>query len=106
MLALLGLLLAGITLITARHSYYIGDVVASSLFLFTGAIFPLGVFPIWLHSVGYVLPITYWLELLRRSLIGNVAEAFPTFTSLQNFDLVLILPITSLMAGLIAIFIF
>jgi len=68
MLALLGLLLAGITLITARHSYYIGDVVASGLFLFTGAIFPLEVLPVWIRPIGYALPITYWLELLRRSL--------------------------------------
>ncbi|MDO9085661.1 MAG: ABC transporter permease [Anaerolineaceae bacterium] len=106
MLALLGLLLAGITLITARHSYYIGDVVASGLFLFTGAIFPLEVLPIWLRPIGYALPITYWLELLRRSLVGNVAQAFPTFTRLSNLDLVLILFLTSVIAGLIAIYFF
>jgi ABC-2 type transport system permease protein len=106
MLALLGLLLAGITLITARHSYYIGDVVASGLFLFTGAIFPLEVLPIWLRPIGYALPITYWLELLRRSLVGNVAQAFPTFTQLSNLDLVLILFLTSVIAGLIAIYFF
>ncbi len=106
MLALLGLLLAGITLITARHSYYIGDVVASGLFLFTGAIFPLEVLPVWLRPIGYALPITYWLELLRRSLVGNVAQAFPTFTQLSNLDLVLILFLTSVIAGLIAIYFF
>lgn len=106
MLALLGLLLAGITLITARHSYYIGDVVASGLFLFTGAIFPLDVLPVWLRPVGYALPITYWLELLRRSLVGNIAKAFPTFSALSNLDLILILLVTSFFAGLIAIFLF
>ncbi len=106
MLALLGLLLAGITLITARHSYYIGDVVASGLFLFTGAIFPLEVLPVWLRPVGYALPITYWLELIRRSLVGNIAQAFPTFTALSNLELIIILITTSLVAGLIAIFLF
>ncbi len=106
MLALLGLLLAGITLITARHSYYIGDVVASGLFLFTGAIFPLEVLPVWLRPVGYALPITYWLELLRRSLVGNIAKAFPTFTSMSNFELILVLLLTSLIAGLVAILLF
>jgi ABC-2 type transport system permease protein len=106
MLALLGLLLAGITLITARHSYYIGDVVASGLFLFTGAIFPLEVLPVWIRPIGYALPITYWLELLRRSLVGNIAKTFPTFTSMSNLDLILVLLLTSLIAGLIAIFLF
>ncbi len=106
MLALLGLILAGITLITARHSYFIGDVVASGLFLFTGAVFPLDVLPAWLRPVGYALPITYWLELLRRSLVGNVARAFPTFSSMSNFDLILVLIITSIISSLIAIFLF
>lgn len=106
MLALFGLLLAGITLITARHSYYIGDVVASGLFLFTGAIFPLEVLPAWLRPVGYALPITYWLELVRRALVGNVALAFPTFSNLTNNHLILILIGTSLITGLISIFLF
>lgn len=106
MLSLLGLILAGITLITARHSYFIGDVVASGLFLFTGAVFPLDALPVWLRPVGYALPITYWLELLRRSLVGNIARAFPTFSSLSNLDLVLILIITSFVSGLIGIFLF
>lgn len=106
MLALLELILAGITLITARHSYFIGDVVASGLFLFTGSVFPLDVLPAWLRPVGYALPITYWLELLRRSLVGNIARAFPTFSSLSNLNLILILIITSIFAGFIAIFLF
>lgn len=106
MLALLGLLLAGVTLITARHSYYIGDVVASGLFLFTGAIFPLEVLPAWLRPIGYALPITYWLELVRRALVGNIALAFPTFSNLSNTDLILILVITSIFTGLLSLFLF
>ncbi len=40
MLAMIGLLLAGVTLLVAQHSYSIGDTVAGALFLFSGAIFP------------------------------------------------------------------
>jgi ABC-2 type transport system permease protein len=105
-LALLGLLLAGITLITARHSYYIGDVVASGLFLFTGAIFPLEVLPSWLRPIGYALPITYWLELIRRSLVGKLAIAFPTFAQLSNSELILILIGTSIITGILSIVLF
>ncbi|MEW6650259.1 MAG: ABC transporter permease, partial [Chloroflexota bacterium] len=106
MLAVSGLILAGITLRTARHSYYIGDVVAGGLFLFTGAIFPLEVLPVWLRPVGYFLPITYWLELIRRALVGAVADAFPTFSSLTNAHLMLILLGSSLVFGIASIFIF
>ncbi len=106
MLALMGLLLAGITLMMARHSYFVGDVVASGLFLFTGAIFPLEVLPAFLRPIGYILPITYWLELLRRALVGSVAEAFPTFTMLSNGHLLLILFASSLVFGLAAILVF
>ena len=106
MLALLGLLLAGVTLMTARHSYYIGDVVASGLFLFTGAIFPLEVLPVWLRPFGYVLPITYWLELIRRSLVGDIAQVFPTFTSFSNVEMIIILLLTSIIAGVLGIYLF
>ncbi len=106
MLAMLGLLLAGITLLTARHSYFIGDVLASGLFLFTGAIFPLEVLPAWLRPIGYALPITYWLELIRRSLVGSVAQAFPTFTGMSNSTLLFILIGTSCVAGITGYFVF
>jgi ABC-2 type transport system permease protein len=51
------------------------------------------------------MPITYWLELMRRSLIGNVAEAFPTLANFSNgqllgilFGLTVIFAITSIFA--------
>jgi len=91
MLAMIGLLLAGITLLVAQHSYSIGDTVAGAMFLFSGAIFPLEVLPAWLQPLGYILPITYWLELIRRALIGHVADAFPTFTNQSNAHLMVIL---------------
>jgi ABC-2 type transport system permease protein len=106
MLAFVGLILAGVTLMTARHSYYIGDVVAGALFLFTGAIFPLKVLPFYLRPIGYALPITYWLELMRRSLVGQVAQAFPTFTHLGDWQLLGILALMTLAVGVISLLVF
>ena len=83
MLAMMGLLLAGISLVIVNNVWFIGEGVAGALYIFSGAIFPLEVLPNWLRPIGYAMPITYWLELLRRSLIGSVAEVFPT---LQNFS--------------------
>src|SRR4030095_10565262 len=80
MLAMIGLILASNTLMLVHHNFIIGEAVAGALYLFSGAIFPLEVLPTWLRPIGYAMPITYWLELMRRSLIGNVAEVFPTLS--------------------------
>jgi ABC-2 type transport system permease protein len=98
MLALLGLILAGVTLQTTRHSGMAGEAVAGALYLFSGAIFPLEVLPAWLRPVGYALPVTYWLELLRRALVGSTAQAFPTLAGFSNLELL------GILAGLTVVF--
>jgi ABC-2 type transport system permease protein len=87
MLALLGLLLAGIVLLLTQFAWSLGDAVAGSLFLFSGAAFPLEVLPAWLRPLGYAVPVTYWLELVRRALSAPVAQAFPTFSGYSNLRL-------------------
>jgi ABC-2 type transport system permease protein len=106
MLALLGLLLAGIIMITAHMSWSVAEAVAGALFLFSGAIFPLEVLPPFLRWIGYILPITYWLELIRRSLVGSVAQAFPTFSQFDNLQLLGILLGLTVVFGFLAFVIF
>jgi len=106
MLANLGLLLAGVTLMIAHHFFLIGEAVASALYLFSGAIFPLDVLPDWLRPVGFAMPLTYWLELLRRALIGNVAEAFPTLSNFSSTQLFGILVGLTVIFGLLSILVF
>jgi ABC-2 type transport system permease protein len=103
MLAMLGLLLAGVTLRMAQYSFNIGDSVAGALYLFSGAIFPLQVLPAFLRPIGYIMPISYWLELIRRALVGSVAEAFPTFTNFSNSDLMLILIGLTIFFGFVSV---
>lgn len=106
MLAMMGLLLGSITLLLVHHSFGIAEGVAGALYLFSGAIFPLEVLPAWLRPVGFAMPITYWLELLRRSLVGNVAQAFPTLAAFSNLQLIGILLLLSLIFGFAAVFAF
>ncbi|MBN2386591.1 MAG: ABC transporter permease [Anaerolineales bacterium] len=106
MLAMLGLLLGGISLLIVNHSWFIGEAVAGALYLFSGAIFPLEVLPAWLRPVGFAMPMTYWLELLRRSLVGNVAQAFPTLATFSNLELLGILLGLSVVFGVISVFVF
>lgn len=91
MLSMLGLLLAGISLRVAQHAGGIGEAVGCGLFLFSGAIFPISVLPAWLQPVGYALPVSYWLELIRRALLGSQALQYSTFPALSNLQLLGIL---------------
>lgn len=106
MLATLGMMLAGIAMNIARHSDMIGEAVAGALFLFSGAIFPLSILPATIRWLGYVVPVSYWLELMRRSMIGSVADAFPTFSTLTNTHLLLILAGLTLVFGFASAVIF
>ena len=106
MLAMLGLLLAGVTLTVARHEGFIGEATAGALYIFSGAVFPLDVLPAWLRPIGYFMPTTYWLELLRRSLVGNVAQAFPTLADFSNMQILAILLALSIFFGVVGVQVF
>lgn len=106
MLAMMGLILASLTLMMAQHNFFVGEAVAGALYLFSGAIFPLEVLPAWIRPVGFAMPITYWLELMRRSLIGDVAQAFPTLARFSNLELLGILSALTVVFAVAAVFVF
>jgi ABC-2 type transport system permease protein len=106
MLAFMGLILSGVTLLIAHHVWFLGEAVAGALYLFSGAIFPLEVLPPAIRWIGYVIPITYWLELIRRSLVGEVADAFPTLQGLSNNQILSILVGLTLFFAVLSIFVF
>lgn len=106
MLAMMGLILASLTLMMAQHNFFVGEAVAGALYLFSGAIFPLEVLPAWIRPAGYAMPITYWLELMRRSLIGDVAQAFPTLARFSNLELLGILSALTVVFAVAAVFVF
>lgn len=106
MLAMMGLTLGSVILLIVNNVYFVGEAVAGALFLFSGAIFPLTILPSWLQVVGYVIPISYWLELIRRSLVGNIAEAFPTFAALSDLQLLGILSALTVFFTIVAFVVF
>jgi ABC-2 type transport system permease protein len=106
MLSMLGLALASCVMIMVHQSWAVGDAVAAALFLFTGAIFPLAVLPGFLRPIGFILPITYWLELLRRTLVGRVAVEFPTLAALGDRELFGILLLSTLALTVTALKVF
>lgn len=97
-LALMGILLAGVALITARHSGFIGEAVAGALYLFCGAVFPLDVLPQPLQYIGLSLPLTYWLEGLRRAVLRESVS--PLLAPISNEIILVILLGATLVLGL------
>ncbi len=90
-IASLGLIMGAWTLTMARHFWSVGDAVAGAMYLFSGAIFPLSVLPAWLRWIGFLLPVTYWLEATRRALLGDRVASFDTLAFLSDQALLAIL---------------
>jgi len=70
-ICVLGLALGGITFLTARHSIGINEGVAGVFYVMSGIIFPITALPIWAQSVSKVLPVTYWMDSMRRALMPD-----------------------------------
>lgn len=96
----LGLILAAVCLNTARHGFALSEGSAGVFYLAIGAVFPIDVLPHWLQKVSLFIPLTYWLELLRRSLgAGGLSQ---TLSRYSNGHLLWILFLTALGLALTA----
>lgn len=118
MLSGLGLIMAGIALVVARHGASIGEVVGSALMLFSGAFFPIDILPPVLKEIGLVMPITYWLEGMRRALTGGVLTTSytqsdgsvvtqavsPLLAGYDNITLFIILVVSTIVSVVLAYF--
>jgi ABC-2 type transport system permease protein len=104
----MGLLLAAATFQMARHFWSVGESVAGALYLFCGAIFPIDLLPAWLQPLCYALPLTYWLESLRRGILGSeVSKAMtPSLAGFGDVELLLILGGATLVTGVVSVFFF
>jgi ABC-2 type transport system permease protein len=100
-LAFMGIFLGGISLITARHNFFIGEAVAGALYLLCGAVFPIDVLPRPFQLVGQALPLTYWLEALRRALLGRGAGEM--LAPLSDQALLLILVGSTVLSAVISV---
>ncbi len=67
----LGLAVAGLSLTTRRESWSYPEAIAGGLYLLSGVIFPPDVLPPALQPVALILPTTWWLEGVRRALLGT-----------------------------------
>lgn len=102
----MGLILGGWSLIIKRNAWNLGETVGAAMFIFSGAVFPLSVLPKALQVVGYAIPVSYWLTLVRRAMMPENAQAFPMFAELSNAQLLLILGAAAIVFTIVAVLIF
>ncbi|MEW5748005.1 MAG: ABC transporter permease [Candidatus Thermoplasmatota archaeon] len=74
-ICVLGLALGGITFLTARHSIGINEGVAGVFYVMSGIIFPITALPTWAQSISKALPVTYWMDSMRRALMPEAMDA-------------------------------
>jgi ABC-2 type transport system permease protein len=99
-----GILLAGISLLIARHGGVLGEVVAGGLYLLCGVVYPLELLPWPLRALGYAFPPTYWLEALRRALLGTGLH--PELARLSDGLLLSILAAATALGALFSLLVF
>jgi ABC-2 type transport system permease protein len=83
----LGIALAATVLQTRQDSWSYPEAVAGALFLLVGAVFPIAVLPAPAQLVGLMMPMTWWMEGVRRALfpdglsaIGGAGSVFSSLT--------------------------
>ncbi|MDX2162768.1 MAG: ABC transporter permease [bacterium] len=92
----IGLILGALTMQLPQNMWFIGEGAVAAFFIISGAIFPLDVLPAFVRPLGFFYPVTYWLELARRALLGSFYPAFPTLAAYDNTTLLIALIALSL----------
>src|SRR5436305_152220 len=105
MLYAAGMMLASVVFNTHRNGMFLSEGIAGVVYLVSGVIFPLNELPGWLQKVALALPPTYWLEGMRRALMGMPPEgsnlAKSPLAGFSNVELAAALAVTTV--GLTAV---
>jgi ABC-2 type transport system permease protein len=102
----IGIALAGITFLTAKHSGGINEGIAGLFYVFCGVVFPITQLPAWGQSLGYAIPVTYWLEAMRKALLPAQQLAGTGLYGIENVWLVALLAVSALFFYFLSILIF
>jgi len=74
----LGLVVVSAAMLISGEAWRMPEGVGAALYLVSGAIFPVTILPGFLQSVAQIFPLTWWLEAMRRGLLGpDAVKSFP-----------------------------
>lgn len=99
-----GMILAAAVMNMHRNGMFLSEGIAGVVYLLSGVIFPLSELPRWLQGISLALPTTYWLEGMRRSLMGQPPDgsslAKTPLSQFSNVQLALALIATTIVLTL------
>jgi len=74
----LGLVVVSAAMLISGEAWRMPEAIGAGLYLVTGAIFPITALPGTLQSLAQIFPLTWWLEAMRRGLLGpQTVTSFP-----------------------------
>jgi ABC-2 type transport system permease protein len=65
-----GMIIAAACLNMSRNGMFLSEGIAGVMYLVSGVVFPLSALPDWVRPISLSLPTTYWLEGMRRAVMG------------------------------------
>lgn len=102
----MGVILGGISFLTAKHMHGMNESVAGIFYLFCGVLFPISMFPVWGQYISLAIPLTYWFEALRRVLAPETLQIPTSLTQIDAGLLMLILLASTIILVLVSYFVF
>lgn len=99
----MGLLITGAAMSISGEAWRMPEAVGAALYLLCGAIFPVSVLPGPLQRIAQAIPLTWWLEAMRRGLLGpGGARSFPSVGDAQVLAILAAAAAASLALGALA----
>ncbi len=96
----MGLLVVSMAMSFTGDTWRMPEGVGAALYLVCGAIFPVTVLPAALRWVSQAIPLTWWLEAMRRGLLGEKAiRSFPWASDTQVLAILATLTATVVIIG-------
>jgi len=89
----LGLVIVSVAMMISGEAWRMPEAVGAALYLLCGAVFPIAVLPRFLQPVAQAIPLTWWLEGMRRGLLGS--GALRSFAWATDVQVLLLLALTT-----------
>lgn len=87
----IGICLAGISFLTAKHTHGLAEGIPGLFYVFCGVLFPITALPVWAADFGRAIPLTYWFDITRRLLLppGTIDTGLTFFNDIEILALLL-----------------
>lgn len=102
----MGIIMCALTLVMARHGNMMSESISGIFFIACGVIYPISALPWWLQKISTAVPVSYWLEITRRIILGADRTIDPVWHGISTSGLMLRLGLSTAVLGAFSIVFF